>query len=690
MTSGEELRDIATLAQNPLLAGLSLDEVGSLLSRLEVIPVTAGSVASNERGLCFVLSGELELRDSSAEPRRLVAGDVFGELSLWDARAGATILARSVLRLARLRPAAYAELAATSPKTALHLTHGILGLLSQGSAGAPRPRSGSVAVHEQAAPGSVRYLKDVLPPEIDGALVVAGRIGERLLSLSAIFDGAPVVPVTTRDWEGRDVYRRSAGLVLLECARQLGIDLRLGPSITSGRLAVALPLGDRSTHARELGLRLAEAVRAAAPIVPELWSVPDAIELFRRQNDPAAVLLLEDRLGPLVSVSRCGETRAVVPEPLLPHSGMLEGVRVLEHPNGLLLDFGPRIREALAVPPKSTLALELTAPRYGAPMTLSEAEWLRHSGVDSVGTFNRVCVSGKVAELIRVSEGFHEKRIADLADGIQRRAGVRLVAVAGPSSSGKTTFIKRLLVQLRVNGIDPIELSLDDYYLDRERQVPGPDGELDFERLDALDVAQLREDLDALLRGEAVRPPRYDFRNGLSRPEAGAELRLGERNLLLLEGIHALNPELYGALRAHRAFNVFVHPATALPFDRLSSLEPAEVRLLRRLVRDRHQRGFATVDTLSRWPQVRRAERLHIYPYQAEADVVFDSSLVYEMSVLRVYAERYLLEVPRASAVAPSARRLRELLQQFVPIHPDHVPPTSILREFIGGSGFTY
>jgi uridine kinase len=376
--------------------------------------------------------------------------------------------------------------------------------------------------------------------------------------------------------------------------------------------------------------------------------------------------------------------------PLLPHAGLLEDVHVLEHPLGLLLDFGPRIRRSLPHRAASTLEMEQRAPRYGAPMTRSEAAWLALLGVDSVGTFNQVCVRGKVGELIRVGEGFHEKRIAEIADQVARQTGVRIVAVAGPSSSGKTTFIKRLLVQLRVNGIEPCELSLDDYYLDRQRQTPDARGELDFEALEALDIAVLRADLETLLSGAALRPPRYDFQQGRSRARAGAELRLGERSVLLVEGIHALNPALYGPTQRGRAFNVFIHPATSLAFDRLSTLEPADVRLLRRIVRDRHQRGFATGETLSRWQSVRRAERLHIFPFQAEADAVFDSSLIYEVSVLRVYAERYLLEVPRGSPEAPSARRLRQLLQSFVPIHPDHVPPTSILREFIGGSGFTY
>jgi uridine kinase len=500
---------------------------------------------------------------------------------------------------------------------------------------------------------------------------------------------ATLTPVTTRDWEGRDIFRRTAGLALLEAGRRLGIRLQLGPSITSGRLVLLPEQVDRAAVARALNAGFAELRGAAVPIHEELRSVDDAIELFRKQDDANACLLLEDSLESAVTLLRCGDTWGNVTRPLLPHAGLLEDVRVLEHPLGLLLDFGARIRATLPKRATSTLALELRAPRYGAPMTQREAEWLKLLGVDSVGTFNRVCVQGGVAELIRVSEGFHEKRNAEIADSIKQRGGVRVVAVAGPSSSGKTTFIKRLLVQLRVNGLEPLELSLDDYYADRARQVRDAQGEPDYEALEALDVELIRSDLAALLAGGSVRPPRYDFQQGLSRPRMGSELRLGARSVLLVEGIHALNPALYGVNRTS-SFNVFIHPATSLAFDRLSCLEPADVRLLRRIVRDRHRRGFATVETLARWPSVRRAERLHIFPFQKEADAVFDSSLVYEVSVLRVYAERYLREVPRSAVDAPSARRLRELLQLFVPIHPDHVPPTSLLREFIGGSGFTY
>jgi uridine kinase len=547
--------------------------------------------------------------------------------------------------------------------------------------------AGPVSTGERA---SGLRVAECLPAAVDGALVVAGRQRGQLLALHArVAEATTLTPVTTRDWEGRDIFRRTAGLVLLEAARQLGVRVQLGPSITSGRLVLLAGQVDRAPLARALNEGFSALRAGSAPIHEELWPVDDAIALFSRQGDASACLLLEDSTDSFVGLLRCGETRANVTRPLLPHAGLLDDVRVVEHPLGLLLDFGARIRETLPKRAASTLALELRAPRYGSPMTQREAEWLTLLGVDSVGTFNRACVTGGVAELIRVSEGFHEKRIAEIADSIKQRGDARLVAVAGPSSSGKTTFIKRLLVQLRVNGLTPLELSLDDYYVDRARQVRDAQGEFDFEALEALDVELLRANLGTLLSGGSVRPPRYDFQQGLSRPAAGAELRLGERGVLLVEGIHALNPALYGLNRAS-SFNVFIHPATSLPFDRLSCLEPADVRLLRRIVRDRHRRGFSAVETFARWPSVRRAERLHIFPFQEEADAVFDSSLVYEVSVLRVYAERYLREVPRGAPDAPSARRLRELLQLFVPIHPDHVPPTSLLREFIGGSGFTY
>jgi uridine kinase len=308
-----------------------------------------------------------------------------------------------------------------------------------------------------------------------------------------------------------------------------------------------------------------------------------------------------------------------------------------------------------------------------------------------VGAFNRACIEGSVPRLIRVNEGFHEKSIGQIADRIVGSgSGTRIVCIAGPSSSGKTTFIERLKVQLHVDGKNPIGVSLDDYYRDRERTPRDEKGELDFEALHALDLPLLNEHLLRLLSGEPVRLARYDFATGTSRPSAGAELALGRDDLLMLEGIHALNPELLGESGRGRAFRIFVCPLGLPAIDELTRVHGSDLRLLRRIVRDRHTRATNAEQSILRWPSVRRGERAHIFPFQHLAEAVFDSSLLYELSVLKVFAERYLLEVPQTSTAYPTAFRLLALLDRVVTIYPDHVPQTSILREFIGASGFEY
>jgi uridine kinase len=246
-------------------------------------------------------------------------------------------------------------------------------------------------------------------------------------------------------------------------------------------------------------------------------------------------------------------------------------------------------------------------------------------------------------------------------------------------------------VQLRVNGVRPVELSLDDYYVDREKTVRDENGDLDFEAFEAVDAGLLRNHVERLVAGELVKAAHYDFVAGKSSPSGGRELRLDRDDVLLVEGIHGLNPALLGdAVDRDATFRIFVHPATMLAFDRLTVLAPEDLRLVRRLVRDRHQRNYTAAETILRWPSVRRGDARHIYPCLSQADAVFDSALVYEMSVLKTYAERYLLEVPASHPAFTTAHRLRNLIDQFVAIYPEHVPPTSVLREFIGGSGFQY
>jgi uridine kinase len=325
-------------------------------------------------------------------------------------------------------------------------------------------------------------------------------------------------------------------------------------------------------------------------------------------------------------------------------------------------------------------------------MTAEHQRWLAAMGMTSVGAFNDLCISGQVSQLIRVSEGFHEKRIGQIADEIAAaRDRVRIISIAGPSSSGKTTFIKRLTVQLQIDGVNPVGISLDDYYVDREKTPRGESGDWDFEAVEALDLGLLQDHVARLLAGELVKTARYDFLSGRSDPAGGPSIQLRRGDVLMLEGIHGLNPRLLGAIpRAGEVYRVFIHPATTLPFDRLTRVSATDLRLLRRIVRDRHRRGYVAAENILRWPSVQAGEREHIFPFQEEADAVFDTALIYEPAVLKVFAERYLLEVPQDHPAYPTAHRLRYLVDRFVSIYPDHVPPTSLIREFIGGSGFEY
>jgi uridine kinase len=338
------------------------------------------------------------------------------------------------------------------------------------------------------------------------------------------------------------------------------------------------------------------------------------------------------------------------------------------------------------------IALERRAPRYNGSMTASERRWLDGLGITSAGSYLTFCVGHRVPELIRVAEGFHEKWIGRIVDAIvARRRELQVIAISGPSSSGKTTFIKRLTVQLLVEGINPVALSLDDYYVDREKTVRDENGEYDFEAFEALDAVLLRTQTKALLAREDVKVARYDFVTGKSAASGGRALRMNDGDVLLLEGIHGLDPALLeGVVDPSRMYRIFVHPATTLAFDRANVLAPDDLRLLRRIVRDRHTRNNDAAATIARWPSVRRGELRRIYPFLANADSVFDSSLVYEPSILKTYAERYLLEVRPEDPSSATAHRLRKTLDPFVTIYPDQVPATSVIREFIGGSGFEY
>jgi uridine kinase len=566
-------------------------------------------------------------------------------------------------------------------------------------------------------------LLELLPREIDGVPVVAALLGRRPVSLTAkVTWDAAVEPLLLSSLEGQRIHRLSQALLLLEAASKVAkdADVRLSHSVGFGRrVHIGLGFKQRADELAEmLETRMSELVLEDRPLIETWAGVTEAMEYFRGVGWQDTVELLSTWRDLVVPLASYGHIHALVMSPLLHSTSQVGGFRVLADRGGLLLLYGRDRRkvmtggaltaEDLHIPETTVENAEpfrpaiaglravsneeaLAVSRQTLSMTQQQERWLETVEVRGVGDFNRACISGYVGELINVSEGFHEKRISRIADEVHGRGkAARIVCIAGPSSSGKTTFIKRLRVQLQVLGMNPLAISLDDYYCDREKTPKDEHGEYDFESLEALRIDLLQDHLGDLLAGETVKTAHYDFKSGKSDESGGPEMRLDHHSVLMLEGIHGLNPKLLSQIGKDEAFRVFICPLAQLTFDRVTRMHASDMRLIRRIVRDRHSRGYSAAASITRWDSVREGERKHIFPFQHHADAVFDSSLIYEAAVLKVYAERYLLEVPHESNAWPTALRLLNLVDRFIALYPDRVPPTSILREFIGDSAFQY
>jgi uridine kinase len=527
----------------------------------------------------------------------------------------------------------------------------------------------------------------VLPIEVAGERVVAARLDRRLVSLTTpLLASAQLAPLSVGHWEGERVHRRSLGLLLLEAAARCSppLRLRLGPSLGFGQPLYLEGVDDLAAAVDQLRVSAVALVNEGRPFVEVTRSVEEARALLEAQGDDEALRRLRYERQGVVRLVTCGAVHALSFGPVVPFTSWLSPPSIGLREREVFVIYRAQHQKRL-----STMQMVAAAPpKRATDMTEQHERWLDRLGVRGVGSLNDLCVRGPVGEIIAVAEGFHEKRIADIATEIAGRSpAVSVISIAGPSSAGKTTFIGRLSTQLRVLGLSPRTLSLDDYYQSRQALRPDAAGQLDFEAFEALDVPLLHEHLGRLLAGQAVRTARFDFPHGESLREGGPELRLGAGDVLLIEGLHGLNPRLFaGQLDESRVFRVFVNPSTSLAFDHLSRVNTSDLRLLRRIVRDRRVRGTSPGDNIRRWPSVRHGERTHIFPHLSQADAVFDSSLVYETNVIKVFAERYLLEVEPDDPGYITAQRLRLLLDAFVTIDPEHVPRASLLREFVGGS----
>ena len=494
-------------------------------------------------------------------------------------------------------------------------------------------------------------------------------------------------PVKMSEPDGSGIYRRSVTFLLEAAFEDVypEADISIDHSLSSGGFYCSVinrgPLAKDELAAVES--RMKELVKADLPFERKVVPLQEAIDYFQSKHQDEKVQLLKYRLkGTLVLYKlrdRCDYHHGY----MVPSTGYLRWFALTPIADGFALRF-PRRNAPNELPPlPDSKQLLATFREYN--------DWLVRLGIESVGALNNAIQAKRVSELILISEALHEHRIAEIASLVmQRSKEARIVLVAGPSSSGKTTFSKRLTVQLLAQGISPFPLELDNYFLPREETPRNERGEYEFEALDALDIGRLQTDLQQLVAGEQIQLPKFNFRLGRSEP--GEVVRLEKGQLVILEGIHGLNPRLLPGLSRRQTTRIYVSCLTQLNLDRHNRISTTDTRLLRRIIRDARDRGYTAQQTIAHWDSVGRGEKKHIFPYQENADEMFNSALVYELSAICMLAEPLLRQVLFGTPEYIEAKRLLSFLQWFLPIGEDLIPDNSILREFIGGSilqGFT-
>jgi len=512
--------------------------------------------------------------------------------------------------------------------------------------------------------------------------VVAALVNDQLRELTySLKVDAELVPIPVTSSDGTRIYQRSLSFLLVTAVRELfqRAKIVIDHSLTPGGLYCTVQDWAPFTpdDLARIEARMREIVEEDAPITKRRIPKKEAVDLFRAQGYQEKVRLLNYRRKDYLTVYILREMVDYFYGYMVPSAGYLRWFELTHYPPGFIL------RHPVASRPRELLSFR-DSPRLAAVFR-EYGEWLCLMEVESVGGLNRAIEDGRIRELILVAEALHERRIADIARDIAGRHGeVKLVLIAGPSSSGKTTFVKRLAVQLLANGIRPVVIGMDDYFVEREKTPRTADGEYDYESLYALDLPLLNEHLLQLMAGQTVTLSHYNFHTG-SREE-GQTVSLGQDQIVLAEGIHGLNPKLVSAIPAERIYRVYVSALTNLNIDHHNRVPTTDTRLLRRLIRDAAYRSYSAQQTIERWASVRRGEGRNIFPFQEHADSIFNSALSYELAVLKPFAEPLLRQVEPGTMTYVEAKRLLAFLEWFLPCQPDPVPDNSILREFIGGS----
>ena len=521
-----------------------------------------------------------------------------------------------------------------------------------------------------------------LVKEWNGAKIVGAVVDGELRELTyPIFRDCSVVPVNMKTSDGSKIYRRSLTFLLETAFSELFPDelLSVDHSVPSGGYFSKV-MGNKqlsSKEVKELEAHMRELVRQNLPINKDKVNLDEAITYFKEKGYKDKVHLLKYRKKPYLVLYQLNAHRDYHHGYMVPSTGYLDVFKLIHNDDGFILQY----------PRRATPKKLFEMPTYSKLLDLFKqyGSWLESLDIDSVASLNDAIHNGNIREVILVSEALHEQKIAEIASVINKgKKDLKIIMIAGPTSSGKTTFSKRLAIQLLTHGISPFALEMDNYFVERDKTPLDADGKPNFEAFEALDSELMEYDLKQLLNGKEVTLPRYNFRTG--KREKGEPVRVSENQIILIEGIHGLNPALLSEISRFKKFLIYASCLTQLNLDHYNRISTTDSRLIRRIVRDARARGYSAKRTIQLWESVRRGEREFIFPYQENADAIFNSALVYELAALKESAEPLLRQIPHGTEEFLEAKRLLAFLEWFHPVNMELIPDNSIVREFIGGS----
>lgn len=466
----------------------------------------------------------------------------------------------------------------------------------------------------------------------------------------------------------QDIYPATDVVIDIPVSNGFYVDIRLGR-----------PVVDEDVNI--IRRRMQEIIDARMPIRRFTVPTEEAVALFQEKGDVEKVKLLKTSGSIYTTYYKIGDYVDYYYGTLLTNTSQLYLFGLEKYYDGMLLRI-PSLKNP-------DVLGEMTRQDKMFEIFKEHHRWQSILGIRTVGDFNQAIDANHATDIINISEALQEKKIANIAEEIASRKGVKLVLLAGPSSSGKTTSCKRLSIQLAVNGLKPLQISLDDYFVDREKTPKDASGEYDYESIYALDLDLINEQFNALFRDEEVELPKYDFQSGKSK-KSGNKLKMNDNNVLVVEGIHALNPELTAHIPQEQIFRVYASALTTILLDNHNYIPTTDNRLLRRIIRDYKYRGVSAQETIHRWPSVRAGENKWIFPFQENADAMLNTAMLYELAVIKTQAEPLLQQVPENCEEYAEAYRLLKFLKYFKGIPYNNLPPTSLLREFLGGSSFHY